>query len=166
MDTAKMKAYFKVCLTANLISIVLMFASTIFVGMMARSYHVVPPDNSELSSLASSYITAKRLALFVGLPAFIIAFFGMFRFQSWARNMHALLVLVWGLQILGFGIFNLRLTWGASAIFADLALMTAGAVLAMSYMTPISDLFARPDLDRKSPDGFMQTSHSLNADPT
>ena len=115
-------------------------------GILSRRYNVAPAGDAEPSLLVSSYLVATRLALFVGLPAFLIAFVGMLRFQSWARKLFAFLILAWGLQILGFGIFNLPLTWGLAGLFADLGLLTAGAVLALSYMTSISDLFARARL--------------------
>lgn len=144
--TESIKRNFKLCLVANIVSIVLMFGSTLLMGILSRQYNAAPAGDVEPSLLVSSYLLATRLALFVGLPAFLIAFVGMLRFQSWARQLFAFLVLAWGLQILGFGLFNLPLTWGIAGLFADLALLTAGAVLALSYMTSVSDLFAQKRL--------------------
>jgi hypothetical protein len=141
-----MKLNFKICLIANIVSILLMFGSALLMGFFLRRYNVEPVGNAEPSLLVSSYIAATRLAIFVGLPAFVIAFVGLLRFQPWARKLFTILMLAWGLQIIGFGIFNLPLTWGLSGLFADLALLTAGAVLAMSYLTPISCLFTRAKL--------------------
>ena len=148
-----MKSNFKSCLFANMVSILLMFGSALLIGVISRRYLTgLAVSNPEPSLLFSSHFVATRLALFVGLPAFVIAFVGMLRFQPWARKLFAFLVLAWGLQILVFGIFNVQLTYGLSRAFSDLALLTAGAVLAMSYMTPISGLFARPNLALKSSD--------------
>ena len=147
-----MKSNFKLCLFANAVSIVIMFGSAILTGFVFRGYNAVPVENADASLLATSYLIATRLALIVGLPAFVIAIAGMIRFQSWARTLFAFLILAWVVQLLGFGIVNLQLTWGLSGIFADLALLTAGAVLAMSYMTPISGLFTRRDLAVKPSD--------------
>lgn len=140
-----MKRNFRLCLVANMISIVLMFGSAILIGILSRQYNVAPAGDAEPSLLVSSYLVATRLALLVGLPAFLIAFVGMLRFHSWARKLFAFLILAWGLQILGFGIFNLPLTWGLAGLFADLVLLSAGAVLALSYLTSISDLFAHTE---------------------
>ena len=82
------------------------------------------------------------LAFFAGLPAFVVAFAGLLRFKLWARRLFTFLMIAWGCQAVAFGIVNLSLTWGLSGLFANLALLTAGAVLAMSYFTPISELFA------------------------
>ena len=141
-----MKRNFKLCLIANLVSILLMFGSALLMGFLMRRYNVEPVGTAEPSLLVSSYTAAMRLALFVGLPAFVIAFVGLLRFQSWARQLFTILILAWVLQIVGFGIVNLPLTWGFSGLFADLALLTAGAVLAMSYLTPIASLFTRAKL--------------------
>jgi hypothetical protein len=141
-----MKRNYKLCLVANVVSILLMFGSALLMGFLSRRYNVAAVGDTEPSFLISSYFAATRLALLVGLPAFVIAFFGLLRFQPWARKLFAFLILAWGLQIVGFGIFNLPLTWGLSGLFADLALLTAGAVLAMSYLTPISGLFGRANL--------------------
>jgi hypothetical protein len=141
--TESMKAHFKLCLIANIASILLMFGSALLMGFLSRRFSVESNDITDQSWLGSSYLAATRLALFIGLPAFAIAFVGLLRFKRWARKLFTFLMLAWGLQIVGFGIVNLPLTWGFSAVFADFALVTAGAVLAMSYLTPISSLFIR-----------------------
>jgi len=141
--TESLKSNFKFCLFANMVSIVLMFGSAILMGFISRRYNIAPVDGAEPSPLASAYLVATRLALFVGLPAFFVAFVGMLRFRPWARKLFTFLMIAWGLQILGFGIFNLPLTWGLSGLFANLSLLTAGAVLALSYMTPMSLLLTR-----------------------
>ncbi|MCM2373589.1 hypothetical protein [Aporhodopirellula aestuarii] len=141
-----MKRSYKLCLVANMVSIVLMFGSALLVEILSRRYNVAPAVDAEPSLLVSSYLVATRLALFVGLPAFLLAFVGMLRFQSWGRKLFTFLMLAWGLQILGFGIFNLSLTWGIARLFGDLGLLTAGAVLALSYLTSISELFAATKL--------------------
>ena len=105
-----MKSNFKSCLFANMVSILLMFGSALLIGVISRRYLTgLAVSNPEPSLLFSSHFVATRLALFVGLPAFVIAFVGMLRFQPWARKLFAFLVLAWGLQILVFGIFNVHL---------------------------------------------------------
>jgi hypothetical protein len=130
-----------------------MFGSALLVSFVARRFDVAGVGDAEPSFLASSYLAAMRVSLMVGFPAFVIAFFGLLRFQRWARKLFTLLILAWGLQILVFGVFNLSLTWGLSDLFADLALLTAGVVLAMSYMTPIDGLFRQTSRNVPSSDG-------------
>lgn len=144
--TESLMRSYRVCLAANLVSIVLMFGSALLVGFLSRQFNVAADDDAGWSLLASCYLVATRLAVFVGLPAFLIAFAGMLRFQSWARKLYAFLIFAWGSLLLGFGIFNLPLTWGFASVFSDLGLLTAGAVLALSYMTSISDLFGQKKL--------------------
>jgi hypothetical protein len=134
---------FKLCLIVNFVSILLMFASAVITGYVSRLYGAPPTTAAAMDGgwLVSTYWIASRMAFIVGLPAFAFAFFGLLNTKLWARRLFTGLIVLWGLQAMMFGVFNLSMTWGLSALFANLALLTAGAVLAISYLTPWSDKF-------------------------
>jgi uncharacterized membrane protein len=116
-----------------------MFASAVVIGYVSRIYGPQPTVTETIDAgwLLSSYTIATKLSFVLGLPAFAIAFFGLLRTKLWGRRLFTALMIAWGVQAIMFGIFNLSMTWGLSALFANLALLTAGAVLALSYFTPL-----------------------------
>jgi hypothetical protein len=134
---------FTFCLIANFVSILLMFASAVITGYVSRLYGAPPTTAGAIDGgwVLSTYWIATRLAFIVGLPAFAFTFFGLLKTKLWARRLFTGLIVLWGLQAMMFGIFNLSMTWGLAGLFANFALLTAGAVLAMSYITPLSDKF-------------------------
>ncbi|MFM7976634.1 MAG: hypothetical protein ACKO8U_16305 [Pirellula sp.] len=143
---------FKLCLIANFASILLMFASAVVTGYVSRLYGPQPivAETIEADWLLSSYAIATKLSFFLGLPAFTIAFFGLLKTKLWGRRLFTALMIAWGLQAIAFGIFNLSMTWGLSALFANLALLSAGAVLALSYFTPLAARFESSGLSIES----------------
>ena len=143
---------FKLCLIANFTSILLMFASAVVIGYVSRLYGPQPvvAETIDAGWLLSSYATATKLSFVLGLPAFAIAFFGLLKTKLWGRRLFTALMIAWGLQAITFGIFNLSMTWGLSALFANLALLSAGAVLALSYFTPLAARFESNGLSIES----------------
>lgn len=125
-----------------------MFASAVVTGYVSRLYGPQPivAETIETGWLLSSYAIAKKISFVFGLPAFAIAFFGLLKTKLWGRRLFTALMIAWGLQAVTFGIFNLSMTWGLSAIFANLALLSAGAVLALSYFTPLAARFESNNL--------------------
>ena len=143
---------FKLCLIVNFASVLLMFASAVVTGYVARLYGPQPivAETLDAGLLLSSYAIATKLSFVLGLPAFAIAFFGLLKTALWARQLFTALMIAWGLQAIAFGIFNLSMTWGLSALFANLALLSAGAVLALSYFTPLAARFESGGLSTES----------------
>ena len=152
MQTDTLLPRFKLCLIANFASILLMFASAVVTGYVARLYGPQPivAETIDAGWLLSSYAIATRLSFFLGLPAFAIAFFGLLKTKLWGRRLFTALMIAWGPQAIAFGIFNLSMTWGLSALFANLALLSAGAVLALSYSTPLAGRFESSRLSIES----------------
>jgi hypothetical protein len=143
--TEKMQVQFKMCLIANLVSVIMMFGSAIFFECF---YLMWPPSTAITENFFSSWLDyailfAKLASLLIGLPVFVIAIAGMLRFRSWARQLYSFLMIAGILQTVGLGIFNFRLAWGLAAIFGDFVILSSGAVLAMSYFSPLAILFSR-----------------------
>jgi hypothetical protein len=120
-----------------------MFGFAMLWSVLSASTITEPSDATDQSLLVSSYLAATRVNLFVGLPAVLIATAGLLRFKNWGRQLFAFFIAAWVIQIAGFSIFNLQLTWGISNAFTNFSLLTAGVVLSMSYTTPIAELFTR-----------------------
>ena len=106
--TEKMQVQFKMCLIANLVSVLMMFGSAIFVECFSLMW---PPSTAITENFFSSWLDyailfAKLASLLIGLPVFVIAIAGMLRFRSWARQLYSFLMIAGILQTVGLGIFN------------------------------------------------------------
>lgn len=142
-----MRSRFRLCVVANISCVMLMFAAAIVMGIISRRFGPEPIGEAIANPglLISSYWFATKLSLFLGVPAFAVASFGLLKTKLWARRLFTMLMLVWFAQSIVFGLFNLTMTWGIAGLFANLALLTAGAVLAMSYFTPVATAFTSVD---------------------
>jgi hypothetical protein len=72
--------------------------------------------------------------------ASIAALIGMFRFKSWARPLNVVLVLA---LFVVWPFFEYDLSSGLEQAFGDVANILWGAVIAMAYFSPLSELFAQ-----------------------
>lgn len=139
----KMQNQFKVCLMANLVSVLLMFVSAILVEYTSKAWAPTTATNESYAWFTYAHLVATRVSLVLGLPAFLVAIAGMIQFRWWARQLYFWLTIASALEIAGFLLFNINLVWGMASIFGYFACLSTGAVLAMSYLTPLTKRFER-----------------------
>jgi hypothetical protein len=117
-----------------------MFVAAAIAGIIARRFgpHPIGDSVADPGLLVLSYWFATKFSFIVGVPAFAAAAFGLLRTKLWGRRLFTVLMIAWLAQTIFFGIFNLSMTSGLAGLFENLAMLTAGSVLAMSYLTPLA----------------------------